>query len=89
MAGLADLMRAKLESALQPERLEVIDDSSKHAGHAGAGAGGESHFTVKVTAEAFRGESRLVRQRRVYALLKEELAGQVHALSVQASAPGE
>ena len=89
MAGLAEAMRAKLDAALQPERLEVIDDSSKHAGHAGARAGGESHFTVRITAETFRGESRLARQRRVYGLLREELAGQVHALSVQASAPGE
>jgi BolA family transcriptional regulator, general stress-responsive regulator len=89
MGELAEAMRAKLEAAFAPERLEVIDDSSKHAGHAGARAGGESHFTVKITSARFAGVGRLARQREVYAALKAELAGQVHALSVQASAPGE
>jgi stress-induced morphogen len=55
----------------------------------GARAGGESHFTVKITSNAFTGASRLQRQRQVYAALAEELAGPVHALSVQATAPGE
>jgi BolA protein len=89
MSGVADSIRAKLQAAFDPERLEVIDDSAKHAGHAGSRPGGESHFTVKITAAAFAGASRVDRQRRVYATLADELKGPVHALSVQASAPGE
>ena len=89
MARVAEAMRAKLEAAFAPERLEVVDDSDKHAGHAGARTAGESHFTVRITAAAFAGMGRLARQRQVYAALKDELAGQVHALSVQAGAPGE
>ena len=89
MAGVSEAMRTKLQATFAPERLEVIDDSSKHAGHSGAREGGESHFTIRITAETFRGQGRLARQRQVYAVLKEELGGQVHALSVQAGAPGE
>ena len=89
MSGVADSIRAKLQAAFDPERLEVIDDSAKHAGHAGARPGGESHFTVKITSAAFSGASRVERQRRVYAALADELKGPVHALSVQAAAPGE
>ena len=88
MARVAEAMAEKLQAAFAPERLEVLDDSAMHAGHAGA-RGGESHFTVKITAEGFRGLGRLQRQRQVYAALKEELSGSVHALSVQVSAPGE
>ena len=89
MARVAEAMAQKLQAAFAPLRLEVLDDSDRHAGHAGARDGGESHFTVKITAEGFRGLGRLQRQRQVYAALKDELAGPVHALSVQASAPGE
>ena len=89
MARVAEAMRDKLSAAFAPERLEVVDDSSKHAGHAGAREGGESHFTVKITSERFAGVPRLQRQRQVYAALADELAGPIHALSVQASAPGE
>ena len=89
MARMVDVMREKLHAAFAPDQLEVIDDSAKHAGHSGARDGGESHFTIKITAESFRGLSRLQRQRQVYAALKDELAGPVHALSVQAMAPEE
>ena len=87
MASVAEAMREKLQAAFSPERLEVIDDSHRHAGHSGAREGGESHFTVKIVAERFRGVGRLQRQRQVYAVLKAELDGPVHALSVQADAP--
>jgi BolA protein len=87
--AIAEAMRRKLEAVFAPERLDVIDDSAKHGGHSGAREGGESHFTVKITSAAFAGLGRLARQRQVYAALAEELAGPVHALSVQASAPGE
>jgi BolA protein len=89
MATVADEMRRKLQSAFAPTALDVIDDSASHAGHSGARAGGESHFTVKITSPAFAGATRVQRQRQIYAALAEELAGPVHALSVQATAPGE
>jgi len=89
MGAVADTIRRKLDTALSPLRLEVVDDSDKHAGHSGAHAGGESHFTVTVVADAFAGQNRVARQRRVNEILAEELAGPVHALSIKAMAPGE
>jgi BolA protein len=89
MATVAQAITDKLTQAFAPEALEVVDDSSKHAGHSGAREGGESHFTVRITTAAFSGVSRLQRQRQVYAALKAELAGPIHALSVQAFAPEE
>ncbi len=89
MPSVTDLIRDKLTQAFAPSRLEVVDDSARHAGHAGAPAGGESHFNVLIEAEAFTGVARVARQRKVYAALADELAGPVHALSVKALAPGE
>jgi BolA protein len=89
MGEVAETIRRKLTDAFAPERLEVTDDSDKHAGHSGARAGGESHFTVHITASAFQGAPRIQRQRKVYGVLAEELAGPIHALSVKALAPGE
>ncbi len=70
-------------------KLEIEDDSSRHAGHAGARPGGESHFSVLIESAAFAGASKVVRQRLVYKALAQELSGQVHALSLKALAPGE
>ena len=89
MGPVTEAIRDKLTAAFQPERLEVIDDSARHAGHAGSREGGESHFNVVIVAEAFKGQGRVQRQRTVYSVLSEELAGPVHALSVKAFAPGE
>ena len=89
MGRVALAIRDKLNNAFHPERLEVIDDSARHAGHSGATPGGESHFNVTIEAEAFRGAPKVARQRMVYRALSEELAGPVHALSVKALAPGE
>lgn len=89
MGPVAGQIHSKLQSAFAPERLEVVDDSARHAGHAGASGGGESHFNVVVVSAAFVGVNRVERQRRVYAALAEELAGPVHALSLKALAPGE
>ena len=89
MGEVTEAIRRKLEAAFAPERLEVKDDSDKHAGHSGAREGGESHFTVTVVSSAFAGLGRVERQRRVNAALREELAGPVHALSIKALAPGE
>jgi BolA protein len=82
-------IRAKLSEALEPERLAVIDESARHAGHAGARLGGETHFRVEIVSAAFEGASRVARQRRVYEILKDELAGGVHALSLSTLTPGE
>ncbi len=87
--SVAETMRRKLIEALQPTRLEIIDDSHRHAGHAGARAGGESHFTVEIVAAAFAGKSRLERQRLVYGALAEELREPVHALALRTLAPDE
>jgi len=69
--------------------LEVIDESHRHAGHAGARPGGETHFRVEVVAAAFQGKSRLERQRLVYETLREEMSNQIHALSLVTRTPGE
>jgi BolA protein len=89
MGTVADAIRQKLEAAFAPARLAVIDESAQHAGHAGARPGGESHFRVEIAADAFAGLSRVDRQRRVNAVLADELAGPVHALSIRALAPGD
>lgn len=89
MPLISDSIRDKLTRAFAPSRLEVVDDSARHAGHAGARPGGESHFNVLIEAAAFAGVSRVARQRQIHAALAEELAGPVHALSVKALAPGE
>ena len=89
MGAIAQAIRKKLGAAFSPSRLDVIDDSDRHSGHAGTREGGESHFNVVVESEAFVGLGRLQRQRMVYAALADELAGPVHALSVKALAPGE
>ena len=89
MGAVAKKLERKLTDAFAPARLEVVDDSARHAGHAGAREGGESHFNVVIESAAFEGVSRVDRQRMVYATLAEELAGPVHALSVKVLAPGE
>jgi BolA family transcriptional regulator, general stress-responsive regulator len=80
----------KLKTALKPERLEVINESHLHAGHQPHFDGkGESHFRVRVVSEAFTGKSRLERHRIINQLLAEELKAEIHALAVEAGAPGE
>ncbi len=87
--SVAETIREKLEEAFRPTRLQIIDQSHLHLGHAGAPEGGESHFRVEIAAAAFAGWSRVERQRMIYACLADELAGPVHALSVAASVPAE
>jgi len=86
---ISKTIREKLTSAFSPTRLEVVDDSDRHQGHAGHREGGESHFNVLIESDAFAGKTRVARQRQVHGVLSEELAGPVHALSVKAMAPGE
>jgi BolA family transcriptional regulator, general stress-responsive regulator len=89
MGAVADIIRAKLDQAFSPSRLELVDDSDRHHGHAGHSGSGESHFNLKIEAEAFVGKARVMRQRMVMKVLADELAGPVHALSIIATAPGE
>ena len=89
MGAIFEAIQQKLTSAFQPSRLEIEDDSARHAGHAGERRAGESHFNVVIESAAFEGVSRVQRQRMVYAAVAEELAGPVHALSVKALAPDE
>lgn len=90
---VADRMRAALTQALRPETLEVIDDSHRHADHyvhaGGAGHEGQSHFSIRIVAEAFRGKTRVQRHRLVNDLLAGEFAAGVHALALTTKAPGE
>ena len=79
----------KLTAALAPLRLSVIDDSQRHAGHAGARPEGETHFNVEIVAARFAGLGRVQRQRLVYEILAEELRGPVHALALQTRTPEE
>ena len=91
---IATIIREKLTEAFTPERLELVDDSARHAGHHHEGGmdahdGGESHFNLTVVSGAFEGMSRVNRQRAVNAVLREQLAGPVHALSIRALTPSE
>lgn len=78
-----DEIREKLEAAFQPSALEVEDESERHRGHAGYQEGGQSHFRVKITAEAFDQMSRIARHRAVHAALGPELIGRIHALALK------
>ena len=82
-------MRGKLKAAFAPDALELADDSARHLGHAGARPGGESHFRLTIASRAFEGMSRVERQRAVMRVLREELAGPVHALNISALTPAE
>lgn len=93
----ADRIRRKLTDGLAPVRLDLVDQSHRHAGHAGAreagahpeGLAGETHFDLVVVSAAFAGLSRVARQRRVHELVADELAERVHALSIRALTPEE
>lgn len=91
--SIKEQIRAKLLSAFAPVSLQVIDDSARHAGHlqhpGGVEDRGETHFTVKVTSASFAGKRLVERHRMVNKALADELAGQVHALAIEARAPGE
>ncbi len=85
----AERIRDKLTEAFAPKALEILDESHRHAGHAGAQAGGETHFTVTMISDSFAGQSRVQRQRAVYTVLADELKERVHALALNLAAPDE
>jgi BolA protein len=84
-----DRIRSTLTQGLAPERLEVIDESALHAGHGGAVPGKTTHVRVHIVSAAFNGKSRIERHRLVNALLAPEIAAGLHALAIEARAPGE
>ncbi|KHL54710.1 BolA family protein [Xanthomonas cannabis] len=84
----AERIRAAVQAALAPTELEVVDDSHRHAGHAGA-RDGRGHFNVRVVSAAFAGKPPLARHRAVYAAVGEMMQTDIHALSIEALAPGE
>jgi len=81
-------MRRRLETALAPERLEIIDDSAQHVGHAGAQGGG-GHYTVTIVSQIFAGQSSIERHRQVYQALGELMGRDIHALCIDAHTPDE
>jgi stress-induced morphogen len=85
----AQRMEAVLQAAFAPASLEIVDESAKHAGHAGARPGGETHYQVTMVADTFEGLSRVDRQRRVNEVLAAEFDGGLHALSLRLKAPSE
>ena len=86
---IATEMLRRLNSALSPTRIDLIDDSEQHRGHGGYNPAGESHFSLSIESAEFAGKSRVERQRMVYAALGDLMESRVHALSIRATAPGE
>ncbi|HSA79171.1 MAG TPA: BolA family protein [Geminicoccaceae bacterium] len=86
---VADAIRQRLTAALAPARLDLVDESARHAGHAGARPQGESHFRLTIVASAFAGRSRIERQRLVFAALGDLMQTDIHALAITALTPAE
>ena len=86
--NLAEQIRRRLD-ALTPLRMELIDESAKHAGHAGAAPGGNTHWNLTIESAAFAGKPTVARHRMVYQALGELMQNPIHALSIRAHAPGE
>lgn len=87
--SVAEIIQRKIRERLSPSILEVTDESHLHAGHAGAREGGESHFRINVVADQFEGLSRVARQRMINDILRDELAGPIHALAMKTQTPAE
>ncbi len=85
----AQRIEARLLAAFAPVLIAVTDDSARHAGHAGARPGGETHYSVKLVSPAFRGQTRVARSRAVHTALADELANGLHALALTLRTPEE
>ncbi len=86
---VADQIKNKLEAAFSPDSLEILDESDKHKGHAGARPEGQTHFRVRIVSAQFEGQNRVMRQRAVNKALADELNGPVHALALRTLTPAE
>lgn len=84
-----ETIRQRLESALAPESIDIVDESHKHAGHAGARESGGGHFNVTIVAEGFRDQSSVQRHRMVYSAVDDLMPHEIHALSIRALTPDE
>ncbi|MGC8470145.1 MAG: BolA family protein [Acetobacteraceae bacterium] len=89
MTNRAERIEAALRAAFAPSLLRISDDSARHAGHAGARAEGETHYSVLLVAEAFAGMPRVARSRRVHEVLATEFASGLHALALTLRSPAE
>jgi BolA protein len=86
---VATEMLRRLNSALSPINVDLVDDSEQHRGHGGYNPSGESHFSLNIESQAFAGKSRVERQRMIYHALGDLMKERVHALQIRARAPGE
>ena len=86
--SVADDIRSRL-GALAPTRLDLVDESAQHAGHAGAAPGGNTHWKLTIVSAAFAGKPVVARHRMVYQSLGELMQSPIHALAITAKAPGE
>ena len=86
---VAQQIRDIITAQFAPEKLELIDDSAKHAGHSGADPRGESHFSLLIVSTSFEGQNRVNRQRLVYEALDDLLKNRVHALALKTMTPDE
>jgi BolA family transcriptional regulator, general stress-responsive regulator len=86
---MQERIATRLAEALHPVSLDIVDESDRHAGHAGARAGGGTHYRVRVVSAQFERQSRVERHQIVYGLLTAEFADGLHALALVAKAPGE
>ena len=89
MSERVEIIRAALQQALNPAHLDILDDSAAHAGHAGAMQSGGGHFTVRITADAFTGKSKVQRHQLIYKALGPLMQTDIHALSIKAFSPTE
>ena len=89
MTSRAEKIRSLLQAALIPERLEIFDDSSSHAGHAGAVESGGGHFYATIVSSAFEGKTPVQRHQLVYGALGDLMRTDIHALSIKAFSPFE
>lgn len=89
MITRVEQIRSKLEAALSPVRLEIVDDSLAHAGHAGAVQSGGGHFSAFIVSAAFEGKSPVQRHQLVYQALGDMLRTDIHALAIKALSPSE
>jgi BolA family transcriptional regulator, general stress-responsive regulator len=89
MQNRQDRIRTALQTAFAPTLLDITDDSARHAGHAGAKPGGETHYSIKLVSAAFAGQSRVARSRAVHDALADEFRDGLHALSLTLRSPAE
>lgn len=89
MQTRADRLKDTLTKAFAPTLLRVVDDSARHAGHAGARPEGQTHYSVLLVSDAFVGINRVARSRAVHAALASEFSGGMHALALTLRTPEE